>query len=135
MQRPTSELEAISEEQLDTTFKTNVYSMFYLTQLASPHMPKGSSIINTSSVVSFKGHPALLDYSSTKGAITTYTRSLAQQFASRGIRVNCVAPGPIWTPLIVATFDKDTQKKFGTDTYVGQLREEKKNKPSCVVTY
>lgn len=115
-QMPQNSLEDISKEQLEGTFRTNIFSMFYLTQAALKHLRPGSAIINTTSVTAFKGNPDLIDYSSTKGAILAFTRSLALSLAEKGIRVNCVAPGPIWTPLIVSTFDKDKVKNFGKDT-------------------
>src|SRR5690606_33497303 len=98
-QFPQDDFLAISPDQLMETFTTNIFSMFYLTQAALPHLQKGDSIINTSSVTAYRGSPELIDYSSTKGAITSFTRSLSANIAEQGIRVNSVAPGPIWTPL------------------------------------
>ncbi|RUO27948.1 NAD(P)-dependent oxidoreductase [Aliidiomarina sedimenti] len=119
-QHPKENIEDIAQEQLEQTFGTNVFAMFYLTQLAVAHMPKGSSIINTTSVTAYKGNPILLDYSSSKGAITSLTRSLAINLAAKGIRVNGVAPGPIWTPLIPSTFDQETVAEFGANTPMGR---------------
>lgn len=109
-------LEDITDEQLQRTFQTNVFGMFYITRAALPHLKENTVIINTSSITAFKGNPDLLDYSSTKGAITAFTRSLSTNLAERKIRVNQVAPGPIWTPLIVSTLDKNTVGTFGKDT-------------------
>ena len=115
-QHPQKRLEDISDEQLQRTFQTNIFGMFYLTRAALPHLKENSAIINTSSVTAFKGNATLLDYSATKGAITAFTRSLSTNLADRKIRVNQVAPGPIWTPLIVSTLDKNTVGTFGKDT-------------------
>lgn len=109
-------IELISKKQLEKTFRTNIFAFFYLTQAAVPHLQKGSSIINTTSVTAYRGSPELLDYSSTKGAIVAFTRSLSKNLAEKEIRVNGVAPGPIWTPLIVSTFDRKKIATFGKDT-------------------
>lgn len=119
-QHEAEEVEEISEKQLDRTFRTNLYGYFFMTQAALPHLKKGSTIVNTASITAYRGHPSLVDYASTKGAVVTFTRSLASQLADKGIRVNGVAPGPIWTPLIPASFDADTVTKFGTDVPLGR---------------
>jgi NAD(P)-dependent dehydrogenase (short-subunit alcohol dehydrogenase family) len=105
-QHVAQELEDIDEEQLTRTFRTNIFGYFFMTQAALPHLGADASIINTTSVTAYKGSPQLIDYSSTKGAIVSFTRSLSMKLAERRIRVNAVAPGPIWTPLIPATFDE-----------------------------
>lgn len=115
-QHPQDSIMEIESEQLEKTFRTNIFSMFHITRSALPHLKQGSAIINTTSITAYQGHPKLLDYSSTKGAITTFTRSLASQLAQKGIRVNGVAPGPIWTPLIPSTFTAEEVSKFGQDT-------------------
>ena len=115
-QQPQDGLEDISEEQWEQTFRTNIFGMFQLTKAALPHLKEGATIVNTTSITAYKGNAMLLDYSSTKGAITTFTRSLALNLAKRGIRVNAVAPGPIWTPLITSTFPADKVATFGSDT-------------------
>ena len=103
----------LKAEQLERTFRTNVFGYFFMTKAALKHMQKGSSIVNTTSVTAYKGSPALLDYSSTRGAIVAFTRSLSQQLIDKGIRVNGVAPGPIWTPLIPASFDEKKTAEHG----------------------
>lgn len=108
-------LEDITTEQLTKTFHTNIFAMFWLSKAALLHLKKGSTIINTTSVTAFRGSPSLLDYSSTKGAILAFTRSLSGNLVEKGIRVNAVAPGPIWTPLIPASFDKEKVATFGSD--------------------
>jgi NAD(P)-dependent dehydrogenase (short-subunit alcohol dehydrogenase family) len=115
-QHPQTSIENITAEQLQKTFQTNVFSYFFLTKAALPHLKSGSSIINTASITAYKGNEKLLDYSATKGAIVTFTRSLSQQLAGKGIRVNGVAPGPIWTPLIPSTFTSDEVATFGANT-------------------
>lgn len=113
-QHPQQNIEDITPEQLERTFRTNIFGMFYLTQAAMPHLKKGSSIINTTSITAYRGNPTLIDYSSTKGAITSFTRSLSMNVVEKGIRVNAVAPGPIWTPLIPSTFDAQKVSEFGS---------------------
>ena len=108
-------LEDIGTDQLLKTFATNVFSMFWVTQTALEAMPKGGAIINTASVTAYRGSPSLIDYASTKGAIVSFTRSLAGNLIKRNIRVNGVAPGPIWTPLIASTFSGDKVEAFGSD--------------------
>jgi NAD(P)-dependent dehydrogenase (short-subunit alcohol dehydrogenase family) len=103
----------LTAEQIERTFRTNVFSFFYLTKAALRHMRKGASILNTTSITAFRGHKTLLDYSATKGAIVSMTRSLSEVLVEKGIRVNAVAPGPIWTPLIPASFDAEKTAKHG----------------------
>jgi NAD(P)-dependent dehydrogenase (short-subunit alcohol dehydrogenase family) len=114
------DLQDISAQQLEYTFKVNIFAQFYLTKFALPHLQKGSVIINSASVTAYKGNPALMDYASTKGAIVAFTRSLSQSLAEKGIRVNAVAPGPVWTPLIPASFPDEKVEKFGQDIPLGR---------------
>ena len=130
-QHPDKDIDDITEEQLKRTFQTNIFSMFYLVQAASPHLKEGASIINCTSVTMYKGSPELLDYSSTKGAITAFTRSLSGNLAEKGIRVNAVAPGPIWTPL--NPFGGATPEKlehFGESTPMGRPGQPNEVAPS-----
>ncbi|GGF01721.1 NAD(P)-dependent dehydrogenase, short-chain alcohol dehydrogenase family [Chishuiella changwenlii] len=113
-------LEEISTQQLEKTFKNNVFSCFWVTKYALPYMKKGSSIINTTSVTAYRGSPKLIDYAATKGAIVSFTRSLAANLVEKEIRVNAVAPGPVWTPLIVSSFEPEKIEKFGTDSPMGR---------------
>lgn len=115
-QHPKKEIAEITPEQIDHTFRTNIFGYVYMVQAAMPYLKKGASIINTASVTAYRGSADLLDYSATKGAIVAFTRSLAQKLAEQGIRVNGVAPGPIWTPLIPATFPAEKVKSFGAKT-------------------
>ena len=115
VQFPQESIEDISQDQLELTYKINIFPMFYLTQAALCHMKKGSTIVNTTAVTAYQGHIQLIDYSSTKGAVVTFTRSLSQSLVTKGIRVNAVAPGPIWTPLTVSSFSDEYIKNFGSD--------------------
>jgi NAD(P)-dependent dehydrogenase (short-subunit alcohol dehydrogenase family) len=115
-QHAAEKLEDISDEQLQATFRTNLFGYFYMMRAALPKMPKGGRIINTSSVTAWRGSSHLVDYAATKGAIEALTRSVAPLAAKRGINVNCVAPGPIWTPLIPASFQGEDLQKFGQNT-------------------
>jgi NAD(P)-dependent dehydrogenase (short-subunit alcohol dehydrogenase family) len=110
----------ISEQQLVRTFQSNVFGYFFMTKAALPHLQEGAAIVNTTSVTAYKGSPQLLDYSSTRGAIVAFTRSLAQQLADKKIRVNGVAPGPIWTPLIPASFDEERVSQHGASVPLGR---------------
>jgi NAD(P)-dependent dehydrogenase (short-subunit alcohol dehydrogenase family) len=116
IQVPQKDPKKIDEKQMDDTFRTNIYAYFHFANEALQVMQAGDTIINTTSVTAYRSSPHLIDYSSTKGAITSFTRSLATNLAKQNIRVNAVAPGPIWTPLIVSTFDEEKIKEFGTQT-------------------
>jgi NAD(P)-dependent dehydrogenase (short-subunit alcohol dehydrogenase family) len=114
-QHPQQSIEDITSEQLERTFRTNLFAQFFMVKAALPHLREHSVIINTASVTAYRGNPVLLDYSASKGAIVSFTRSLSQSLVDKGIRVNAVAPGPIWTPLIPSTFPADKVEKFGAD--------------------
>lgn len=113
-------IQEISEEELDRTYRTNIYAMYYLCKAAEPHLKPGSSVINTTSVQAYKPSPNLLAYAPTKGAIQNFTAALGQMWGEKGIRVNCVAPGPIWTPLIPSTMPEEKVKNFGKDVALGR---------------
>lgn len=130
LQFPKDAIEQISKEQLQKTFETNIFPYFYLTAAALEHLKDGDSIINTGSVTAYRGSDHLVDYASTKGAITSFTRSLSKQLAKKNIRVNGVAPGPIWTPLIVSTFDNISD--FGQDTPLGRAGQPSEVGPAYV---
>jgi NAD(P)-dependent dehydrogenase (short-subunit alcohol dehydrogenase family) len=131
-QHPQWEFEKVTPEQVERTFRTNILSMFFLTHAAMPHLKKGSTIVNTTSVTAYRGSEELVDYASTKGAIVGFTRSLAKNLASKGIRVNGVAPGPIWTPLIPATFPKEKVESFGKNVPMGRPGEPSEVAPCYV---
>lgn len=131
-QHPQETIEKITADQLERTFRTNIFSYFYMTKAALPHLREGGTIINTTSVTAYKGSPQLLDYSSTKGAIVSFTRSLSQALAGKQIRVNAVAPGPIWTPLIPSTFPEEKVQSFGADVPLGRPGEPEEVAPSYV---
>lgn len=130
VQFPKNEPEDVSPEQFRLTFETNIFPFHYFTHEALKYMREGSAIINTSSITAYRGSGHLLDYSSTKGAIISYTRSLAKMLASKGIRVNTVAPGPIWTPLIPSTFEE--VEKFGQSTAMGRAGQPSEVGPAYV---
>lgn len=125
VQYPQESLLDISSDQIKETFETNIFGMMYVTKAALPHLSKGDAIVNTSSVTAYRGSKTLIDYSATKGAITSFTRSLSQNIAEEGIRVNAVAPGPIYTPLIPATFPAEKVEKHGQETAL-----ERRGQPS-----
>ena len=131
-QHPQDSIEEISEKQLERTFRTNIFSFFFMVKAAMKHLKKGAAIINTTSVTAYKGSAHLLDYSSTKGAITSFTRSLSQTLADKCIRVNGVAPGPVWTPLIPSTFPAKEVATFGSDVPLGRPGQPEEIAPSYV---
>jgi NAD(P)-dependent dehydrogenase (short-subunit alcohol dehydrogenase family) len=131
-QHPRESIEEITEEQLTRTFRTNIFSYFFMTKAALQHLPSGAAIVNTTSVTAYRGSGNLLDYASTKGAIVAFTRSLSQSLSEREIRVNAVAPGPIWTPLIPSTFPPEKVAEFGSDVPMGRAGEPADVAPSFV---
>lgn len=132
VQYPQNSIEDITAEQLHETFFTNIISYFYMTKAAMPHLKQGASIINTSSITAYEGSQTLIDYSATKGAIVSFTRSMALSLAASGIRVNAVAPGPVWTPLIPASFDAQKVSTFGTDVPLGRAAQPFELAPTYV---
>jgi NAD(P)-dependent dehydrogenase (short-subunit alcohol dehydrogenase family) len=131
-QYPQENIDDITEEQLEKTFRVNIFSMFFLTKAALKHLKGGDAIVNTTSVTAYRGSPELLDYSSTKGAIVSFTRSLSKKLAKENIRVNAVAPGPIWTPLIPSTFGEEKVASFGQDVPLGRPGQPEEVAPSYV---
>jgi NAD(P)-dependent dehydrogenase (short-subunit alcohol dehydrogenase family) len=125
-------LEDVSEKQWDRTFRTNIYGYFYMVKAALPHLKKGSAIVNTGSITGLEGHKELLDYASTKGAIHAFTKSLAQNLVEKGIRVNCVAPGPVWTPLNPSDKPAKEVAKFGADTPMKRPAQPEEIAPAFV---
>jgi NAD(P)-dependent dehydrogenase (short-subunit alcohol dehydrogenase family) len=125
-------LEEIPEEQLERTFRTNIFGYIYMAQAVLPHLEAGACIVNTGSITGMEGHPMLMDYAATKGAIHMLTKSLAKSVAEKGIRVNCVAPGPVWTPLIPSTFEHDHVTDFGEDTVWGRPAQPAEIAPAFV---
>lgn len=127
-----ADVEEISEEQWDRTFRTNIYGYFHMVKAALPYLQPGSAIVNTGSITGLRGNKNLLDYSSTKGAIHAFTKSLAQNLVERKIRVNCVAPGPVWTPLIVSDFEPEKSSKQGSDTPMERAAQPEEVAPAYV---
>lgn len=124
--------EELDPERIERTFKVNILAMFHIVRAALKHMKKGGAIINVASIQAYQPSPAILDYAATKGAIVTFTKGLAQEVIARGIRANVVAPGPVWTPLIVQSFDKDKVKNFGKDSPMGRPAQPAELAPAFV---
>ncbi len=125
-------IEDIGEEELTATFRANFFSQFFLTRAVLPHLKEGAAIVNTASVTAFRGQPVLIDYSATKGAVVGFTRALARNLSKKGIRVNAVAPGPIWTPLIPSSFPAEHVKTFGSGTLFGRAGQPDEVAPSYI---
>jgi NAD(P)-dependent dehydrogenase (short-subunit alcohol dehydrogenase family) len=131
-QRTHEDIGEFTSEELDRTFRTNIYAMFWLCQAAMPHLPRGGTIINVASIQAYDPSPELMAYASTKGAIVTFSKALAKQAIERGVRVNVVAPGPVWTPLISSTMPDETLEKFGADTPMGRAAQPAELAPAFV---
>lgn len=131
-QAPVDDLTELSTQQWDHTFRTNIYSYFWVTKAALAHLPDGASIVNTSSINGLRGNKSLIDYAATKGAILAFTYSMAQSLVDRHIRVNCVAPGPVWTPLIPSTFGPEKTKQFGNQVPMQRAAQPDEIAPSYV---
>jgi NAD(P)-dependent dehydrogenase (short-subunit alcohol dehydrogenase family) len=132
LQEHANSIEDVTDERLEETFRTNIFGYFYMARAAVPHLKQGSSIVNTTSVTALRGSPQLLDYSSTKGAINAFTLSLANSLIEKGIRVNAVAPGPVWTPLNPADKDAESIKSFGKDTQMKRPAQPEELSPAYV---
>ena len=131
-QREHEDIGDFTSDELERTFRTNVFAMFWLCQAALPHLPRGGAIINVSSIQAYEPSPTLLAYATTKGAIVTFSKALAKQAIERGVRVNVVAPGPVWTPLIPSTMPDETLDSFGTDTPIGRAAQPAELAPAFV---
>lgn len=131
-QHEVDDLTELDAEQLERTFRTNVFSYVFMTKAALPHLGEGAAIINTTSITAYRGHPTLIDYSATRGAIVTFTRTMSRALVDRGIRVNAVAPGPIWTPLIPASFDAQKVAQHGASAPMGRAGQPNEVAPCYV---
>ena len=131
-QREHEDIADFTADEIDRTFRTNVYAMFWLCQAALPHLPRGGTIINVASIQAYEPSPTLLAYASTKGAIVTFSKALSKQAIERGVRVNVVAPGPVWTPLIPSTMPDETLESFGEDTPIGRAAQPAELAPAFV---
>jgi NAD(P)-dependent dehydrogenase (short-subunit alcohol dehydrogenase family) len=131
-QREHEGLDEFTAEEIERTFRTNVYAMFWLCQAALPHLPRGGAIINVASIQAYEPSPSLLAYASTKGAIVTFSKALSKKAIERGVRVNVVAPGPVWTPLIPSTMPDETLESFGRDTPIGRAAQPAELAPAFV---
>jgi NAD(P)-dependent dehydrogenase (short-subunit alcohol dehydrogenase family) len=132
VQNHVDRIEDLTAEQWDRTFRTNIYGYFHMARAALPHLDRGGSIVNTGSITGLEGSPGLLDYSATKGAIHAFTKALARQLLDRGIRVNCVAPGPVWTPLNPAERSSEEIREFGGHTPMGRPAQPEEIAPAYV---